>query len=211
MNSSDSDYRFEGETDLKSNFIKDGIAALTAFAVRFYLQKKGRIARAYQDETLGLPPDPPPVVIKTGSFIMETIDSINEAGGNPNVYTDPDFGQLVGVRVIQNGANNDTENQNGIEVDVRLQKLEKDGWNDISPMVTIRSKENGSGKRDFVLKCVKRLIRKGTPPPGYREQWEDDGTEQIRIGQVIVRSGSNSKTFDANNGNIQVGFYNRLV
>ncbi len=172
-----------------------------------------------------IPYDPPPIIIKSGIFIIETDETVtestdgtlNETVAGPNFYKRRGFGKIKGVRVLKIDAEQNTdpdnfEDRNGVEVDIRLQKRTIHGWVDIDPLVTIRTEDNGANPKDFVLKIGKKLKKRGFPDYPREHRWEDDGTENLRFGKVVVRENDGGgDTFDSQEGDhYHISFYNKL-
>lgn len=186
-----------------------GAAAAAAAAAALFWSMKRSIPAA----------DPPPIIIKSGSFSIESDKPLLESIGNPNIYSRPAFGEIKGVRVFRTNEmtgdadSDDFEDRDGIEVDIRLQKLTGNGWNDINQLVTIRAEGAAGNPKDFNLRIGKKLHKKGHPKPGRRERREDDGTENIRFGYIAVREadGGNGDYYAEDGDDFIITFYNRLV
>jgi hypothetical protein len=201
----------------KRNILIIGIISAAAGAIAYFFRTIS-----------ALPPKPPPIIIRSGIFVIEADETLTETADeastetlvNPNLYKRKGFGRIKGVRVFKTNEESglaesyDYEDKRGVEVDIRLQKHSpQNGWEDINPLVTIRTLDNASNSKDFVLKIGKKLKKKGFPNPARPERWEDDGTEYLRFGRVVVRENDGGgDTFDSEDGDhYLISFYNRLV
>ncbi len=216
MNPIDLTKSSEGQRIFKRNVLIISIISATVGAVAYLLRK-----------IRSIPHDPPPIIIKPGIFVIETDETVtestdgtlNETVAGSNIYKRKGFGKIKGVRVFKTNEESglaesyDYEDKNGVEVDIRLQKLTLNGWKDIDPLVTIRTVGNTVNPKDFVLKIGKKLKKKGFPNPARLERWEDDGTENLRFGQVVIRENDGGgDTFNSQDGDhYLISFYNRLV
>lgn len=186
-----------------------GIGVVAAFAIAYLLKKiKATI-----------PHRPPPIIIKSGSFTIETDELLVNLPANPNDYKRTGFGEIKGVRVFKTNEVTDPEKPSefedatGITVDIRLQRHSSlTGWVNIVPPVTIRAVTNGSNPKDFVLTIGQKLSKEGRPKPERKDRWEDDDTEILRFGQIVVRRNSGGgETFDNLHGDdYLIAFYNEL-
>jgi hypothetical protein len=161
----------------------------------------------------------PPIIIKSGSFDIEADEPLDESGGmsgNPFIYKRIGFGEIKGVRVFrinERSGKAKSSDYYGVEVDIRLQQYVSSGWQNINPLVIIRSKVNPSNpKKDFVLEIGKKLDIKGKPKPGRKEKRFDKGTDILRFGSVIVRKANGDEVlFDDDGDEYIISFYNSLV
>jgi hypothetical protein len=209
MNQTDLAKSPEAQRIFKPDVLLIGIGAATAILIAYLL-------RLAEDS---IPTDPPPIIIKDGSFVIETDEPLSEINGNPNIYKRVGFGEIKGVRVFKTNeitgqANSyDYDDRNGVEVDIRLQKHTSAGWMDINPLVTIRTISNAGNPKDFALTIGKKLNKKGKSKPPRKERRGDDDADTIRFGQIIVREddGGGDPFVTADGDNYTIAFYNYLV
>jgi len=209
MNQTDLTKSLEERGIFKPDVLLIGIGAAAAIVVAFLLRRA-------EDS---LPTDPPPIIIKDGSFVIETDVPLSEHNGNPNVYKRLGFGEIKGVRVFNTNEktglaeSHDYDDRNGVEVDIRLQKHTSAGWVNINPLVTIRTLNNAGSPKDFALTIGKKLNKKGKPKPPRKERRGDDDTDTFRFGQITVRENDGGgDTFVATDGDtFAIAFYNYLV
>jgi len=157
----------------------------------------------------------PPIIIKDGSFIIESDEDLIHPPQSPNTYKRRGFGEIKGVRVFTinektgRAISDDYDDNNGVEVDIRLQRHTPSGWQDINPLVTVRTVNNAGNPKDFVLTIGKKLGKKGRPKHERIDRRGDDDSENIRFGQIVVRENDGGgDTFDANEGdNYLIAFY----
>lgn len=209
MNQTDLTKSLEEQRVFKPDVLLIGIGAAAAILVAFLLKRA-------EDS---LPTDPPPIIIKDGSFVIEADEPLSELNGSTNVYKRINFGTIKGVRVFKNNEitglakSYDYDDRNGIEVDIRLQKHTTTGWVNINPLVTIRTINNAGGSKDFALTIGKKLNKKGKPKPPRKERRGDDDPDTFRFGQITVREDDGGgDPFVATDGDtFALAFYNYLV
>jgi hypothetical protein len=174
-----------------------------------------------------LPTDPPPIIIKSGSFEIESNqkldESTNGSGGNPFVYSWDNFGEILGVRIYRINENNGNPvavpfiNPLGLEIDIILQFFDSDQerWFDISPPVTVKSEGSAGNPKNFKLRLNRDLDSKGKPKPPRKFKRRDKGSETIRIGKIVVRDKNGNllpPSFQVHDGDdFFITIYNRLV
>ncbi|MBA4182409.1 MAG: hypothetical protein H0X49_00125 [Acidobacteria bacterium] len=170
--------------------------------------------------------DPPPIIIKTGSFVIETKEIlINDE--NSNIYKIEGFGEIKTVRVISideitGEPTSDDFNAYRVEIDVTLQKYINNDWVDTTPLVTIRAVDDANNSKDFVLEIAEKLEEKGVSTnPERKYRWENisnNNDERLRIGKVVVREyklangtviGKNPTPYETK-GDYQIWFYSNL-
>ena len=157
----------------------------------------------------------PPIIIKDGSFIIESDEDLYQPPHSSNTYNRRDFGEIKGVRVFTinektGRAKSDPYNDNnGVEVDIRLQRQISGVWQDIPGLVTVRTVNNAGNQKDFVLTIGKKLGKKGNPKHGRKDRRGDDDSETIRFRQIVVREkDGGGGTCNANEGdNFLIAFY----
>jgi hypothetical protein len=165
------------------------------------------------------PSGPPPIIVKSGSFEIESSDELDQSGGsgaNPFIYTGKDFGEILWVRVFvineRSGHSYSVpfEDSSGLEVDIRLEEYVSGTWQSIG-LTTIRSENTtGTSKKDFVLRIHKDLDKGGKAKPPRKNKRRDEGNEPIRFKEVVVRKpGVWDRPFPANEGDeFTITFYN---
>jgi len=157
----------------------------------------------------------PPIIIKDGSFIIESDEDLYHSAQSPNTYKRRGFGEIKGVRVFTinektgRAVSDDYDDNNGVEVDIRLQRQILGVWQDIPGLVTVRTVNNAGNQKDFVLTIGKKLGKKVHPKHGRTDRYGDDDSENIRFGQIVVRENDGGGgTCNANEGdNFLIAFY----
>lgn len=214
MNSKDLTESLIEKKTFKRNLLIAGIIS-AAFSAIVYLFKR----------LSGIPPKPPPIIIKSGIFVIETDGTLDETPDGisvgttavTKVYKRKCFGEIKGVRVIiineasGQADSHDYEDKRGVEVDIRLQKSTLPNvWQDVEPLVTIRTMNNAKNPKDFVLEIGKKLSKKGFPSLPRKQRWEDDGTENLRFGRIVVREndGGGDEFVYRDGDHYQIQFYN---
>jgi hypothetical protein len=209
MNTTDLIERVEEEFDSKSV----AIIGVGLVALGFLLTLRKRMSRDVEEGEL------PPIIIKSGSFVVESDVDLYQPPQSPNTYKRRGFGEIRGVRVFVTNEitgrakSYDFDDRNGIEVDIRLQKHTPSGWIDINPLVTIRSETNSGTTKDFVLTIGKKISKKGHPKPGRRYRYVDDDSDNIRFGQIVVREndGGGMPFVSKDSEDYIIAFYNYLI
>ncbi len=173
-----------------------------------------------------LPDMIPPIIIKSGSFIIESDEPLNESGGtgnNPHVYKRIGFKEIKGIRVFINNEVNGLANSHsyddsqGVDVDIWLQDFVSGVWQPaslpINPDVTIRSEGNPGNDKDFVLRIKKQLEKKGKPHPRRKEKRRDKDNDTFRFARVRVseRDGGGDTFNTVDGDDYMIAFYNSLV
>ena len=165
----------------------------------------------------------PPIIIKSGSFVIEFEEKIGPpsggTGGNPYVYKSLNFKEIKGVRVfIDNEVAGSAichsyEHSGGVEVDIWFQDYSGNAWQPVpslgNPNVTIKG-EGSPGKKDFVLKIEKELQKKGNPNPKRKDKLRDKDNDTFRIARIRVREGGVNKPLINNveGDHYMIAFYN---
>ena len=164
----------------------------------------------------------PPIIIKSGSFVIESnvkLDKSGGSGGNPYVYKrEFPIKEIKGVRVfIDNEVKGSAichpyYHPQGVEVDIWLQDYIGDKWQPstlpVNPDVTIKG-EGNPGNKDFVLKIKKELDDKGKHNPKHKYKFRDNDSDTFRIERIRVReNGVNRPTIDREEGDhYMIAFY----
>ncbi|MFN2440948.1 MAG: hypothetical protein ABR503_17215, partial [Chitinophagaceae bacterium] len=190
--------RFDLERLTKGNELSKSIAGISFFVLIGYAVVKTVQYLLRADEEL--PDLLPPIIIKSGSFIIESDEPLNESGGtggNPHVYKRIGFKEIKGVRVfrtneVNGAANSDSyDDAQGVDVDIWFQNYISGVWQPaslpINPDVTIRSEGNPGTDKDFVLRINKQLEKKGKPHPKRKEKRRDKDNDVFRFARVRVR------------------------
>lgn len=198
----------EDQGILKSKLIFLGIGALVGFAVAYLI----RLLRA-------IPPDPPPIVIKSGSFILETNRDFTEAPvSGENEYKTTKFNTIKAIRVKRIKGSNQTEVYESevsdkLEISIKLE--EKDfGGNNWTNLGTVKCKLHDVGnQKEFKFKIKKKLNKTTFTPSPFTERWEDDGTKEIKFAEVkIDKKNSPPITLEYEEGDkFEIGFFDYLV
>lgn len=141
-----------------------------------------------------VPGDLPPIIIKSGSFTIESDEPLAESGGGPYNYRRNGFKLIQAVRVIKFNEHTGTTQTYqfadalGIELDIRLQNYVSGAWQplDQSSIAQIKN-ETVQGATNFVLTIAKDLDKKGKSKPRRKEKREDKGSEVFRFGSIVIR------------------------
>ncbi len=168
----------------------------------------------------------PPIIIKSGSFIIESDKPLEESGGtggNPHVYKRIGFKEIKGVRVFINdekdgSANSrDYDDPDWVDVDIWFQNYVNGVWQPVTlptnPDVTIRSEGNLGANKDFVLRTKKKLEKKVKSHPYRKEKGRDKDNGDFRFARVrVIEKDGGGDTFNADEGcHYMIAFYNYLV
>ncbi len=136
----------------------------------------------------------PPIIIKSGSFIIESDLPLAETSGNPYKYRRSGFmiRRVLVIKVNEYTGAAETipfADANGIELDIQLQHYVNDNWQPLaqSPLAQILN-ETVPGSTNFLLKIPKDLDDdRGKPKPPRKGRREDKGNDTFRFGSVIIR------------------------
>ncbi|CAN5581774.1 hypothetical protein BH24ACI2_BH24ACI2_02010 [soil metagenome] len=143
----------------------------------------------------------PPIIIKSGSFVIETDRDLEiPSGGNPPfVYKRKKFGAIQHIRLFkinEENGNHDIDiftDSTGIEVKIWIQYFEQylpDGSIKWTPLVDERKitiKKNSSNDFELELKLEKRLLNKKVKKhPKRKAEYKDNESETFRFGKVQV-------------------------
>ena len=164
------------------------------------LFKKPLIAKTVKrQELLAVPGDLPPIIIKSGSFTIESDEPFSKSGNGPFIYKRMDFRKIMAVRVIKINENTGVTSTfpfvdlNGIELDIRLQNFVSGAWQPLNQSQLAQIKNETAGQSsNFVLTIAKELDKKGKSKPGRKEKREDKGDDVFRFGSVVVRANGNT-------------------
>ena len=209
-------------SDLENVLLIGGTAML--FAGLFsWLRKK----RPFSGEVPDGLTDPPPIIIKSGSFDIETDQPLIHNGpssdGGLHKYKRVAFGKILGVRVfVVNEALGTAyaspfPSRAGIQVEVSLQKYNENTgrWDDVTEKVIIKTVPSGTSD-DFELHLRERKLHKrGKPKPKRLERWcdtkDDNDPSRIRINDVtIIRQGESDAYIYQAESDYTITFYNKL-
>lgn len=165
-----------------------GLAFFNLFKKASSAQTEGKMILA------AVPSDLPPIIIKSGSFIIESDEPLTESGSGTYNYRRSGFKLIQAVRVIKiNEHSGVTEtfpfaDAGGIELDIRLQHYVSGSWQPLaqSSLVQIKN-ETVAGNTNFLLTIPKDLDRKGKPKPRRKEKREDSGNDVFRFGSIVIR------------------------
>jgi hypothetical protein len=138
----------------------------------------------------------PPIIIKSGSFIIESDVELRETAGTPRSYRRSNF-MIRRVNVIKVNERTGTaipypftDNQ-GIELDIRLQHFVNNSWQPLaqSPLAQISNERvPGSSSTNFLLRIPKDLDIKGNAKPGRKERRRtQESGNPFRFGSVVIR------------------------
>jgi hypothetical protein len=178
----------------RRNLIKPVSVGLFGFAFLNLFKETGHVET--ENNLLGEAPpsDLPPIIIKSGSFIIESDEPLNESGSGPYNYKRTGFKLIQSVRVIKINEYTGTAQSypfadvNGIEVDIQLQHFVSGAWQPLaqSSLAQIKN-EPVQGSSNFVLSIPKELNKKGKSKPKRKEKREDKGNDVFRFGSVVLR------------------------
>lgn len=169
-----------------------------------------------------VPGELPPIIIKSGSFIIESDEPLTESGSSIYNYKRSGFKLIQAVRVVKvNEHTGATEtfpfvDASGIELDIRLQHYVSGIWQPLaqSSLAQIKN-ETVQGSTNFVLSISKNLDRKGKSKPQRKEKREDKGNDIFRFGSIVIRGkGTASPPIippTADGDEYIIGLYNNYV
>jgi hypothetical protein len=164
----------------------------------------------------------PPIIIKSGSFAIETDNDNNglqlTSNSNPFVYKKMNSAPITGVRVFRyNEINGDKDSDTfndlvGFQVDIWLEYFENNGWTNITSQPQISIDVNN---QDFVLKLrfTNRLKdKKEKKHPIRKAKYEDNEPKIFRFGKVeILKKSNNSiKPYNDEGDDYIIGLYNSV-
>ncbi len=189
--------RFELEKPTERNELSKSIVGISLFALASFVVVK---TLQYLFRAEELDGELPPIIIKSGSFVIETdMDLEMPSGGNPPfVYKRTNFGAIRGIRLFkineENGSHDidDFTDSTGIEVEIWIQYFERyrpDGsikWTPIVDERKITIKKNSSNDFELESKLEKKLLRKDKKHPKRKAEYKDNESETFRFGKVKV-------------------------
>lgn len=174
----------------------------------------------------------PPIIIKSGSFNIETDVPLKPNSAGLPAYRREGFGKITGIRVVRYKERkkkseaddffetSDWNSANGVQVNINLQNCQQDqngncvSWNP-GPTITISNSNN-----DFqVTTPIKLSASKLKNHPKRKAKREDEEVTQIfRFGSVEIREGISGDLIklypfendDKNAWEYIIAFYNAL-
>jgi hypothetical protein len=179
----------------RRELIKPASIGLFGFAFLNLFKETGHAKTENNLILEAVPGDLPPIIIKSGSFTIESDEALTETGGGPYNYKRSGFKLIQAVRVVKiNEHTGATQtfpfvDPLGIELDIWLQDYVSGSWQPLnaqSPMAKIVN-ETVQGSTNFVLKIAKKLDKKGKPKPKRKDKREDKGNDVFRFGNVVIR------------------------
>jgi len=216
MNSTDSTKKPEEPKAFKPNILIMGVGAAATFATAYLLRKKSM-----------LPPKPPPIIIKSGSFVIETDQDLKPAAPHQSRYIRETFGKIRGIRVttyseIEKPSDVDDFEENidwspseGVQVNINLQYYQAgqnsgyESWIQ-GPQIKIFDIDNNFE----LITPIKLSSNKGKKHKERRAKREDEENQILRFGSVeIVKksSGKRIKNYSEKDGREYIiAFYNGL-
>ncbi len=161
--------------------------------------------------------DPPPIIIKSGSFIIESLEELKDSPGTDGsiVYTPKTNFIFNRVRVFKyndlTGRGYDPIVFKDLDVKIWFQYQDAAGkWSDIKPDakpdITVTP---NSSSIQFEIKIDKKLKFKKSSHPKRKYKYEDDqdmNPKVFRFGKVQVKNGMPLST--ENGDEYIIGFYN---
>lgn len=187
-------------------FTIGGFAILTGLALSLLKKPKFEIT------------DPPPIFIKSGSFVIESDVDLNESSGaSPYHYKRINFGQILGVRVFKYneiyGVSQIPEEidyeagSSGLTVRIWLQRLVNNQWSNIASTPEIVARNTGNDF-DLELRFAKKLDKRPKKHSLRKAKYEDKEDDIFRFGQIQVDSFTPITT--GNGDEYTIGFYNDI-
>ncbi len=177
----------------RRELIKPVSAGLFGFAFLNLFKEPLSAQTTGNEQQTTLSSDLPPIIIKSGSFIIESDAALSESGSSIRSYRRSNFkiGRVYVIKIHElTGASPPIpfSDSMGIELDIRLQHFVDNRWQplDQSPLAEVRN-ENVSGSTNFLLKIPKNLDRKGKAKPPRKERRLDGSNEPFRFGSVVIR------------------------
>lgn len=198
---------------------KIGVAiAATSAAIAYFL----RMAEE------SIPHDPPPIIIKSGSFVIETDQDLKPAAPHQPRYRRETFGSIRGIRVIIYNEirkysdvddfveNTDWSAAEGVQVNINLQYCqaatpngECESWIQ-GPQINILDNTNNFE----LITPIKLSTSKGKKHSKRKANREDEETRISRFGSIDIIKKSNGKkikSYEEKEGQEYIiGFYNYL-
>ena len=206
----------------RRELIKPVSAGLFGLAFLKLFKKPGYAKTESNLRLAEAPGELPPIIIKSGSFTIESDEALTQTGSGPYNYKRSGFKLIQAVRVIKINENTGATqtysfvDAGGIEVDIQLQHYVAGAWQPLtqSSLVQIKN-EPASGSHNFVLSISKNLDKKGKPKPKRKEKREDKGNDVFRFGSVVLRGkGPDSPPVippTVEGDEYTIGFYNYYV
>jgi hypothetical protein len=175
----------------RRELIKPVSAGLFGFAFLNLFKEPVSAQNTDPEEEFAAPGDLPPIIIKSGSLVIESDEPLTKSGNN---YKRAGFNLIQSVRIIKiNEYTGATQtftfaDPKGVEVDFRLQHFVSNNWQPIdqSPLVQIKN-ENAAGSADFVLISAKELEKRGKSKPRRKERRQDKGNDVFRFAGIVIR------------------------
>ncbi|HEY8563446.1 MAG TPA: hypothetical protein VIL74_23910 [Pyrinomonadaceae bacterium] len=160
--------------------------------------------------------DPPPIFIKSGSFVIESEDELDEStGGSPFHYRQNGFGQIKNVRVFKYNEIlgisyvpiNHPVGTTGIVVQVWLDWLVSGQWvRAANPEIIV---SNTGNDFDLELKFAKKLDKRGKKHKFRQAKYEDKEDNIFRFGKIQVTGYTEIRT--TNEGDeYNIGFHRMI-
>lgn len=178
----------------RRELIKPVSAGLFGFFFFNLFNKPGSARPEINLRLEAVPGDLPPIIIKSGSFTIESDDALSESGSGPYTYKRSGFKLIQAVRVIKiNEHTGETAtypfvDKGGIELDIQLQHYIAGAWQPLAQGSLVQIKnEPVPGSSNFVLSIAKKLDKKGKPKPKRKEKREDKGSDVFRFGSIVIR------------------------
>lgn len=179
----------------RRDLIKPASIGLFGFA---FLNSFKKFSHAKTENNLMLravPSDLPPIIIKSGSFTIESNETLTETGSGPYNYKSAGFKLIQAIRVVKiNEHTGVTQtfpfvDSLGIELDIWLQDYVSGSWQPLNAQSSIAKimNETVQNSINFVLKIDKNLDKKGKPKPKRKEKREDKGNDVFRFGSIVIR------------------------
>ncbi len=221
MNETDLTKNPEVKRISKPDFLTIGIGA-AGFAAACAI-----IAYFYREEA-ELFTDPPPIIIKSGSFVIETDQDLTPPAPHKNKYSRNGFGKIRGIRVITYNEikkysdvddfveGTDWSASEGVQVNINLQycQTEQNGecvsWID-GPQINALDNNNNF---ELLTPNFRLSTDKGKKHTKRKARREDDEARTLRFGSVKIikkSDGTEIKSYDEKDGQeFIIGFYNEL-
>jgi hypothetical protein len=219
MNETDLTKNPEVKRISKPDFLTIGIGA-AGFAAACAI-----IAYFYREEA-ELFTDPPPIIIKSGSFVIESDQDLTPPAPHKNKYNRNGFGKIRGIRVITYNEikkysdvddfveGTDWSASEGVQVNINLQycQTEQNGvcvsWID-GPQINVLDINNNF---ELLTPNFKLSSDKGKKHTKRKARREDDEPKPLRFGSVeIIRKSDEAeiKFYEEKDGQeFIIGFYN---
>jgi hypothetical protein len=211
----------QDQTSLESTqqYLFNPLFILVAIGVGVVVVKK--LLKLFEEDFMAS--DFPPIIIKSGSFTIETDDDDDNklqltTNSSPFIYKKMNFGKITGIRVFRiheiNGQrDSDFFDGVGLQVKIWLEFFINGIWTNITTEPQIIAGENNQAF-ELKLKFEKKLDdKKLKKHPRRTAKYDDKESKIFRFGRVEVLRGNTiielyGDEYDHKNSDYVIGFFN---